>query len=253
MVRPLSASDLLALWEHGAGRLPVEQGFLLLRAACPDIPAADLARLPIGQRDAALMSLRQQTFGSPLNGLAVCPACGERVEIGFPLEDLFAAHQISAEMPPLVGTPQTYRLSTDDHKLVFRLPTSADLMDAASAADPASARLALIEACLLEAHREGQPVLAADLPAEVTRALSARMEQADPLANLSLPLDCPACAHGWEVTFDIVSFLWAEISAWAERLLREVHGLASAYGWREADILSMSAQRRQMYLDLVGA
>jgi hypothetical protein len=51
--------------------------------------------------------------------------------------------------------------------------------------------------------------------------------------------------------FDIVSFLWTEIAAEAKRLLREVHILASAYGWREADIFSLSPLRRQFYLEAV--
>ena len=36
------------------------------------------------------------------------------------------------------------------------------------------------------------------------------------------------------------------------RLLRQVHTLAMAYGWREIDILSMSALRRQVYLEMLG-
>jgi hypothetical protein len=51
--------------------------------------------------------------------------------------------------------------------------------------------------------------------------------------------------------FDIGAFLWEEIAAQARRLLREVHTLARAYGWREADILVMSAARRQAYLEMV--
>ncbi|HEX2516118.1 MAG TPA: phage baseplate protein, partial [Chloroflexota bacterium] len=39
----------------------------------------------------------------------------------------------------------------------------------------------------------------------------------------------------------------------ARRLLREVHTLARAYGWREAEILALPGRRRQTYLDLVGA
>jgi hypothetical protein len=34
-------------------------------------------------------------------------------------------------------------------------------------------------------------------------------------------------------------------------MLVEVHKLASAYGWREADILAMSATRRSMYLNII--
>ena len=38
----------------------------------------------------------------------------------------------------------------------------------------------------------------------------------------------------------------------ATRLLGEVHTLARAYHWREAEILAMSSRRRQAYLELAG-
>jgi hypothetical protein len=50
---------------------------------------------------------------------------------------------------------------------------------------------------------------------------------------------------------DIASYLWSEIHAWAGRMLRDVHALAAAYGWREADILAMSPWRRQAYLEMI--
>ena len=36
-------------------------------------------------------------------------------------------------------------------------------------------------------------------------------------------------------------------------MLHEVHALALAYGWREPDILALSAAPPRAYLDLVGA
>ena len=47
---------------------------------------------------------------------------------------------------------------------------------------------------------------------------------------------------------DIGSFVWAEIESRARRVLGEVHALASAYGWSEAETLSLSAVRRASYL-----
>ena len=78
------------------------------------------------------------------------------------------------------------------------------------------------------------------------------MHEADPQADTQLSLTCPTCARVWQQAFDIVSYLWAEIGDWARRTLQEVHALATAYGWREADILAMSAQRRQWYLEMIG-
>jgi hypothetical protein len=68
-----------------------------------------------------------------------------------------------------------------------------------------------------------------------------------------LGLHCPLCSHSWQALFDIASFFWTEISAHARRLLREVDALARAYGWSEAEILGLSASRRQAYLELIGS
>jgi hypothetical protein len=77
------------------------------------------------------------------------------------------------------------------------------------------------------------------------------MAERDPQAELLLDLTCPACAHRWEAPFDIVPFFWTEIATEAKRLLREVHTLARSYGWREADVLAMSATRRRSYLEVL--
>jgi hypothetical protein len=63
---------------------------------------------------------------------------------------------------------------------------------------------------------------------------------------------CPACGHTWVERFDPVQFLWTELDAWAARALQDVHALARSYGWRERDILEMSAARRRVYLAMTG-
>jgi hypothetical protein len=78
------------------------------------------------------------------------------------------------------------------------------------------------------------------------------MSDADPQADVELALACPSCGHQWPAAFDIASFLWKELHAWALRTLREVHTLARSYGWREDDVLALSGTRRQLYLELCG-
>jgi hypothetical protein len=90
------------------------------------------------------------------------------------------------------------------------------------------------------------------LPADVIEAITTHMAETDPQADVQFDLTCPACGHRWLAAFDVMAFLWNEIDTWARRVLRDVHVLASAYGWSEADILSMGAMRRQAYLDLIG-
>jgi hypothetical protein len=82
-------------------------------------------------------------------------------------------------------------------------------------------------------------------------AVAAALSEADPLADIELPIGCDACGATWTRTFDIGTYLWQELDAWAARLLAEVHALASAYGWNEAEILSLPLRRRRVYLDLI--
>jgi hypothetical protein len=64
-------------------------------------------------------------------------------------------------------------------------------------------------------------------------------------------LACPECGHAWQERLDVDAFLWAQLSARARKLLVEVHTIASAYGWGEAEILAMHPMRRQAYLELL--
>lgn len=250
-MQPLSASDLLELSERVVSYPPVEQALVMLAFAFPHVPAAALADLTIGQRDACLLQLRALTFGPQLKGLAVCPACGERLEMTLDASDLSGSG--SSLMEPgsgEIGNPET-SFTLAPYQVTYRLPNSADLRLIARVNDPALARKKLIGSCVLKIQRGKKALAVTELPDSVFEAISARMGQAEPLADLTLAATCSACQHQWKVLFDIVSFLREEIIAWAARLMREVHILASAYGWRESDILAMGPWRRQRYLELI--
>jgi uncharacterized protein (UPF0212 family) len=229
---------------------PAEKALLLLKAAYPDAPSVALANLTIGQRDLCLLKLREMTFGTQLTGVAVCPECGERVELDFDSSDIADA---SARLPDFEAETgnNEYLLNLPGWELRFRLPTNADM--ATLSPDSIQAQTKLLEACLIDARHEGETVQPADFPEEVVTAIAERMAQEDPYLNISIALKCPECGRQWQMIFDIVSYFTSEINAWAARIMREVHHLASAYGWREMDILSMSAWRRQQYLELIGA
>jgi len=91
------------------------------------------------------------------------------------------------------------------------------------------------------------------MPVEVVSLAIERIGEADPQADVEVDLNCPECRHVWQTGFDIVSYLWSELHSWAWQMLREVHVLASNYGWREEEILSMTPQRRRGYLEILGA
>jgi hypothetical protein len=79
------------------------------------------------------------------------------------------------------------------------------------------------------------------------------MAKADPHAEMLISLSCPTCGKDWELLFDIAHFFWKEIVGQAQRLVYEIDTLARAYGWTEREILSLPAQRRRTYLEMLAA
>ena len=242
-MRALSAPEMLEAWERGLTLSPVQRALTLLASASSETPDA-MAELSIGERDARLLTLREWSFGSQLVCVVICPGCSERLEMSLSTTDLRVGGDDERA--------EALSLSVAGYELRFRPPNSLDLIAIANYQDAVAARRQLLERCLSRSERDGVPVPAGQLPQEVVDALVQRMAQADPQSDVQPALCCLKCGHRWQASFDIGSFFWSEINAWAHRTLKDVHTLASAYGWREMDILNMSAQRRQFYLNCIG-
>jgi len=240
-VRTPSATVLLDAWEAGAPLAPEEQALRLLQLGWPEASREELAALPLGERDARLARLRAGLFGPRLDARVDCPKCGEALEL-----DLDGALLYGGEAGNCRG-----ELTVAGRRLRFRVPDSGDLLAVSAVADPATARDILLQRCVeVPAPADGDAAAAAQLPETVKEALELAMEEADPHANLSLAMACPACRHNWQAVLDIPGFFRLELEEWAWRLLREVQALARAYGWSERDILAMSPWRRRAYLEL---
>lgn len=199
--------------------------------------------LPLGRRDAQLLELQRALFGPQLEAVTRCPHCGERLELNLRVDDLRAAESVTPD--PIIA------LECQGYHVRSRLPDSADLAAAAQAADVEGARELLMQRCLLEASCRGVALLPQDLPDDVVAQLGQALSAADPQANTELALQCPACEHRWAEAFDIASYLLDSLSHWAERCLDQVHTLALAYGWSEAQILALSPARRARYIERV--
>jgi hypothetical protein len=219
----------------------VERALLLLGAACPEQTPEALAQLSIGRRDSLLLHLREQTFGSQFVSRLVCQKCGEQLELAFRVSDIEVGEETS--------DAETLILNSDGYEVMFRLPNSEDVRAATIAVD--DREQLLLQRCLLRVSKHGVEQSAADLPMSLVETVVDRMAKADP-QSVPLSLVCAACSHKWFMGFDIVSYFWSELNAWADRMLREVHLLASSYGWRENDILAMNPWRRQSYLEMIG-
>jgi hypothetical protein len=239
-MRVLDHADFLSLWERGRGLHPLDQGLLAIHAAFPEA-SESVADWPLGRRNRALAELHCFYFGHALEGWTSCPQCGEKLEFNMDGRAL-------AEQPE---QQQVERIVV--HGQTFRLPTSRDLALVAGERDalndPDSAARRLLCTCRVGRGEDVEQAWSAE---ELEEA-GEKMAKADPLAEIVLNFECPVCRGGCQETLDLPTFLWAELEAMAKRLAMEVHVLASAYGWSESEILSLSDARRRLYLEMVGA
>ena len=239
-VQFLSAAKILALWESGRPQHALDRALTVLAAASPGADRAALADLPIGERDARLLRLRAQTFGAPAEGFAECPRCAEWVEFSFDTGTLATEEGATACSSPA----SVHAVQMDGIPIHFRLPTSRDLGEVVRAPDASGGLRRLVDSCVRLPNESY-------LPDETIEKIGRAMLEADPRAEIILRLTCPTCAHEWDLLFDIAEFFWTEVSVQAQRLLREIDTLARAYGWTEREILSLPAQRRQTYLEML--
>jgi hypothetical protein len=232
MNRP-EAGALLQVWERCAGQSVTMRGLAMLSLAMPQAGPRELAEIPIGRRDGALLDLRAELFGKRLECVTDCARCGERIELGVPIE------RIRADAP----TEMHFTVDAGERTLRFRLPHSADLLVIERLAVPADAERELVERC----------VSGNDLPLSAIEivAIDRRMGEVDAQSEVLFDIACPQCSAAGRAVFDIVSHLWIELEAWARSMLREVHLLASSYGWNEGQILTLGSARRRAYLDLI--
>lgn len=239
----LAPAELLALWERGVARHALDRCALLCACARPDLPAQAAPDLPLGAVTAALLRLREANFGPRLACHFDCRACGQRLELALLTHELLQGDGgigtgpgADAAAPPVLQA----------RGLRVRAPTLRDLAAVAHEADAARAARALLARCTL--HGDVQALDEAGL-----REVEAGLEALDPDADLAFDLRCEACGHRGLAQLDAGVLLWDEIDARARGLLAEVHVLAAAYGWSEAQILALGEARRAAYLALAGA
>jgi hypothetical protein len=238
----LSALELLDVWDQGIGQPAARRALNLLAVAYPECSPEALAGLSVGRRDALLLALRERLFGPHFASQANCPGCGELLELDF------TADQIRSS-PPAEPAGEML-ICQDAFEVRFRLPDSRDLLAVADMEVPEAAQR-LREGCIQDARRRGRRVSMAALPDDLVAMVEAQILAADPQSEVQIALTCPDCERPWSELFDILTCFWEEIQVWAGRLLRDVHTIASAYGWCEREILALSPRRRQIYLELL--
>ena len=236
--QPLVGADDLLLAE--AIELDMDLAVRLARRltwrADGEVPNID--GLPVTDLDTLYLALRRMYFGDTLRAEATCPArdCQKRVDISFRIGDFLAYHQ--PRMPAGLQTtdePGWFRIG--DCQAQFRLPSAADLLAVRGRHNPEQL---LAERCV-------QP--GGQRPSVLRRLQNAMSAMAPNLCD-ELEATCPECQAAIRLQFDPQKYVLSELRADASSIHDDVHTLAFAYHWHEADILALPRRRRTRYVEM---
>ena len=200
--------------------------------------SSDITSLPINACNRRLLALRGQLFGSHVDAVGTCPACGDESEIAFSLEPLLDTQVRSERL----------RFTWRNQQLELRPLTTQDLLDA-QALPLERARRHLAGQCVMISTESALPADPQQWDDELIDLIEEQLVGADPLAEIELCLSCPICGAAWTVRLDIADYLSREVDIWVKQLLRDVAVLARAFGWHEKEILRLPAWRREFYLE----
>jgi hypothetical protein len=237
----LDGEEILRAWEVAAAAKPLGRCAAVLREVLTDL-RVDVTALPIGRCDTLLLALQVGTFGARLSAVSSCPACDGEVDVDTDLAEVLAC------LPPVdADYAHEYTFGRSDYVVRYRLPTTADLLAAADADDPA---VRIAARCVSAIEQDGTPIAVADAPPDVLADIDQHMSAADPAADIRLGVQCPECANEWSAPLDVTAIFHAALTGAARHLISEIDELASRYGWSEQQILALTPTRRRTYLEL---
>jgi hypothetical protein len=205
-----------------------------------DGAAIDWDSLAAVELDAASLIIRRAWLGDAIGTDVACPGlgCGERIAVSFSIAEYLNHHRPHRARGVLADEdPGWFRLTGADVR--FRIPTLADQFAACTGPAPAQT---LTDRCI-ESRQ-----LSRSLARRLDRAFSALAPRLDGLVGGV----CPDCGETVTMRFDPTGYTLAELRTAFSGLYAEVHAIATAHGWSEADILALPHLRRRRYAAMAG-
>jgi hypothetical protein len=244
-MRSLSGRDELDLAELTPGALTELLARMVVAAPGAALAPGDVANATVADRDRLVAGLYTHAFGDRIESHRDCAACGRAFEVNFSLSDLLQSLDEKARETARRYLPAAEGFYDLGSGISFRLPTVADERALRGLAGAPAERTsgALIERCV---RREDGA--AGDVP---IGAVEAAMDAVAPLLSLELPVRCALCGHAQEIDFDLLEFLLAALARERPLLVREIHALATAYGWSFGEIVGLSREQRRAQVDVI--
>lgn len=217
----MTEADLLGAWPLD-GVQPLKRFARFFAALGGGAPP--WAEQSLGACNRHLARLHARVIGRPVEAVVSC-ACGKDLEVVLPLDAIATAPDPALRIEIAAPGPRQ-----------FRLP---HLSEIAFAGRPQE----LAARCALD---DGGPV-----PEPYLGALDEAWSQADPVAEITLDLTCPACGAEVRSRADLPLFVARDLDLKVQGIVAEIHGFARAYGWTEAEVLAVPSARRRVYAALI--
>ena len=233
----MQTNTILDVWDNCVNKGQLYKGVILASLAFPDKDPSSIMKWSIEKRDAALFHIRKTLFGNQFTNLAHCPQCSQTVEWELSFQQL--------QIPSILEMPDNVEIAIDipAYKILVRLPNSNDLL--------IKDELQILYSCILNRDNYEDQNFETGLPDLLVQKINEQFNSSCYASNITYQLNCTDCSHEWQGIFDILSYLWKEIDQWAKGFLQQISLLAKAYGWSETEIINMSKNRRNHYLQLI--
>lgn len=208
------------------------------------VPKQVLQHWSVAERLQGLLAIASASAGPVSHAIATCThvGCGSQVELELGNQGFARAAVAHVDWR-----------APDDTVVRLRLPTGDDL----DAWQHQATSTGLEDAWWvrrLVVDIDGQHPSPDWMPQATWLApIAAALEEADPLTNLVLDVDCPFCGRGVAIDVDLEFLLIERLGACQRSLTEDVHRLASLYHWCESDIADLPVWRRRRYLARIQA
>jgi hypothetical protein len=220
------------------------------------VPPEVARDLLVADRIYLMLQLRRDTFGDRVRANLTCPwpGCGERVSLDFAISD------VPVEAAPQPGPLHSMTLSAAAGgragcEVTFRLPIGADQEELTDLLNDneGAALTALLARCIRAIGADSDPdeESIADLSSLARSEIEERMRHVAPSVAQTMDARCTECGRAFTAPFDVQRFFLGELRADGARLYQEVHYLAYHYHWAESEIMAMTRDKRQTYIDVL--
>ena len=201
-----------------------------------------LRQLSIGDRAALTLHARRLELGDSLDSTVECAKCGKNMSVVLSAAKLLAARHLEPRI--------NYGIDVDGFALRVRPLTSLDQDKlVVGTSEKGEIEEALARSCIVHSDR----LLPEKLSDHLIGAIGSKLEEVDPLSEITLHLSCAECSHKFDASFDIEDFVYREIEMSLGYLESELHWLALHYHWSESEILSLPVRRRKRYISLINS